>query len=100
MNCQMLLDNREQGLSDHGHQGFIEQTRDRRMVWRVVGGRWQVVWRAPAEKCYAVLDDAGLVWGYLNGYADSEMTVWVSPPTDPDLPDLYEAIIAQQIEKV
>jgi hypothetical protein len=62
--------------------------------WTPREGRWYGKWKYGSQ-CYVVLDSEGLVWGHdMSGGEDSR--VYTVLPND-QMPELYEAIIAQQI---
>jgi hypothetical protein len=89
MTHQELLDRRGEAKPDSGVVPITRMTRSRQMLWDLVDGRWHSKW---SDDNYTVLDSDGLFWS--SALTESVLLI---PANDDGMPDLYEAIISQQI---
>jgi hypothetical protein len=91
MTHEELLSRRGEAESDSGLGALPSMTRSGTMLWDLVNGQWLSCW---SDDNYTVLDGDGLLWSTMRN------RILLIPSDDPGLPALYEAIIAQQVEKM
>jgi hypothetical protein len=89
MDHQTLLDRRHEAEPNSDLGALVRFTNEGWATWSPVAGRWHGQW----GEAIVVLDSEGFTW--VPGQSGRILTI---PPDEDGMPELFEAIIAQQLE--